>query len=84
MSKLVALMMAAAFAFASAGAFAMSHGGGAKDETKMEEAGEMKDGAMEACKDMDGEAKDECEKMHAEDEAMKADHSDMNEEKKAD
>ena len=79
MSKLVALLMTAAFAFTSAGAFAMSHGGGAKDETKMEEAGEMKDGMkhemsdemMDQCKDLQDEAKDECEKMMEEDEAMK-------------
>ena len=70
MSKLVAILIASAFTFASAGSFAMSHGGGAEDEKKMEEAHEMMGEGMDACKDMEGEAKDECEKMHAEDEGM--------------
>ncbi len=63
MSKLLAILIASAFTFGSVGSFAMSHGGGADDEKKMEEV-------MDACKDLEGEAKDECEKMHAEDEGM--------------
>lgn len=38
MSKLLSLLIAAAFATASVGSFAASHGGAPKDAAKMEEA----------------------------------------------
>ncbi len=49
MSKLLAILIASAFTFGSVGSFAMSHGGGADDEKKMEEV-------MDACKVLEGEA----------------------------
>lgn len=70
MSKLVTLLIAA-FAFASTGAFAESHGADASaDGTEMEEQHDMTDGAAHDCEALTGEAKDECERAMEEDKAM--------------
>ncbi len=71
MSKLVTLLIASAFAFASAGAFAQSDSSDAPaDETKMEEQHDMTDGAAQDCEALTGEAKDDCEQAREEDKAM--------------
>jgi uncharacterized protein YdeI (BOF family) len=56
MNKLMSMLIAAAFATASAGAFAASHGGAMSDADKAKK--------MEACKKMDPKSTDE--KMKAE------------------
>lgn len=43
MSKLLSILIAAVFATVSVGSFAMSHGGAAKDEMKMEKKEEKKE-----------------------------------------
>jgi hypothetical protein len=56
MNKLLSMLVAAIFATASAGAFAMSHGGAMSDADKAKK--------IEACKKMDPKSTDE--KMKAE------------------
>jgi len=60
MKKLMSMLVASAFATASVGAFAMSHGGAMSDADKAKK--------MEACKKMDPKTADdkmkaECKKM---------------------
>lgn len=65
MSKLLSVLVAAVFATASVGSFAMSHGGAPKDEKKMEE--KQADGKeMKEMKDMKGEKKEEKKEMKEE------------------
>ena len=58
MSKLLSILIAAAFATVSVGSFAASHGGAAKDAKPMEKKEEKKDmkgmSGMEGKKDMKG------------------------------
>ena len=62
MSKLLSVLIAAVFATASVGSFAMSHGGAAKDEKKMEE----KKADPKATTEMKGEKTDEKKEMKEE------------------
>ncbi len=71
MSKILHLLIAAAFVTGSAGSFAASHGGAAKGEMKMEEKKEM----MEEKKEMMEEKKEMMEEK-------KGEHKEMMEEKK--
>lgn len=71
MSKLVTLLIASAFAFASASTFAQSDSTDAPaGETKMEEQHDMTEGAEQDCEALSGEAKDDCEQAMEEDRAM--------------
>lgn len=61
MSKLLSLLIAAAFATVSVGSFAASHGGAMKDDKKMEEKKDEKKGEMKK-DDKKMEKKDEMKK----------------------
>jgi hypothetical protein len=76
MSKLLSVLIAAAFATVSVGSFAASHGGAAKDDKKMEKKEEMKkdEKKPEAKKDeKKPEAKKDDKKPEAKKEEMKKD-----------